>query len=441
MADALLGFTLNGANVGEFTQAFSATVAGSTRVFDADRMSISHRLSAASTADLYVRGFTPAEFSEVRLYNGGSGGDCLFGGHAVATNLDSLVRINDDPWWHLQCQDYTWLLNLYKRVRGTYHGIGVNTCLSRILSSFTEGGFRVGYCSSALGDVSNFVLEDVSVTDAINRLAEQKDAFWDIDADKRVHIFTTPDHLSTDSLTITNSSNNFSRLSVVRDGQDIATSVLVHGYQTQVTTRVYASATTVAVDDVEPFVGTGVGGIAFSGGIRFTYTGTSVTVGAGTLTGVSGLTSDIQQGDPVWVRGEASDGTAQSDLATLLGGGASGVAEIKITAERANVVEAGNLATAILERRKASFKSLGYDTYDQQDTGAQATVPGQTVAVTLTAPFTLSGTFRVQEIQLGLREGGKIAGSTLGFSRRVNLGPYQRSLSLTNALQGAWRHY
>lgn len=166
------------------------------------------------------------------------------------------------------------------------------------------------------------------------------------------------------------------------------------------------------------------------------YTGTSVTSGAGNLTGVT-ITLDIPQGAEVLVRGEAEDASAQSDLATLLGGGASGVAEIVVKAEQANTTEANALAAAVLERRKTSFTKIDYRAYDQQHTDAQATVPGQVVTVDITAPLTVSGDYRVQDVSLSVRT--KVSGSTLGFVRSVTLAPYQRSLAFENAIQGRWR--
>lgn len=432
MAVALLGFTLNTATLGEMTEAFSVTVGGSSRPIDTERVTIVDRLSASGSASLYVRGAAPAELSEVRIYNGGTGGICLFGGHAIRTSYDSIVRLGDDPWWQLDCQDYTWLLNRYRRVRGTYTGCGVNTTLRRILAEFSDGGFRVGYCPQSLGDVRDLVLDDVSMTDALDRLAESCDAFWDVDPDKRVHIFQDPDHLSTDSVALSAALKNFSSPSYTRDGVQMATRVVCHGASRAVAALTAAGSTTLVLDDVAPFAGAASSaGDAFVSGIAFSYTGVDVV--AKTLTGVTGLTGDAVEGAQVFVRAVVDDATAQSDLSTLLGG-ASGVAELLIGGEGLSRDEAVAAATAILERRKATFTSLSYDTYDQQHTHAQNTVPGQMVSVSLTSPLTVSASLRVQEIKLSTRVGMTLSGASLQFNRRVTLAPYFRGLALVGRL-------
>lgn len=433
MADALLGFTLNDANVGAMTEAFSAVIAGSARVVNVDALSITDRLSAPATADLLVRGFTPAAYSDVKLYNGGTGGVVIFGGTAVSVGYNA-VRLGDDPWHTLTCQDYTWLLNRYKRVNAKYTSIGVNTCLTRLLADFTDGGFRVGYCPASLGDVWEVTFSNASVTDAIDELARIAGGFWDVDGDKRVHIFDSPAHLSDDSITLDGSSKNFAQPTVTTDGSDIATRVYVLGDSSNTTAVVASGATEIPVEDVTPFVGaSSSAGTVLVNEQVLTYTDVSVRSGPGNLTGVATISADLPQGASVRVRAMAEDATAQSDLATLLGGGLSGLAELTIESD-ANVDMAQAIADAELAKRKSLYKSLTYLAYDQTHTDAANTVPGQTVSVSLTAPTTVSGTFRVQEVQMSVREGGKLAGSTLAFQRRVTCAPYFRGLNTARRL-------
>lgn len=425
-----LGFTLGSQVIGEITEGFSAVIAGSTRVVSTEpgEFSIVDRLSAASEATLYVRGFVPAEFSDVKLYNGGTGGVRLFCGTVITPTYDA-VRLGDEPWHHLQCRDYTWLINRYKRVRGTYSGIGVNTCLRQVLASFTDGGFTVGYCPSSLGNVRDLTFEDATVTDVLDQLSEIADGFWDVDGDKRVHIFTDPDHLSTDSLTLDASSRNFSGLSVTRDGTEIATRVIVHGASVQVTSLTSSASTTLPIEECAPFIGASTSaGDAFVNGAEIAYTGVSVSSGPGNLTGVTGLTTDVPQGAAAQVRVVVEDSSAQTALATLLGGGMSGVAEIMIQAGGEGIDTCTGIANSVLAVRKASQVQLSYRAQDQVHTGAQETVPGQVVSVSLSSPSTVSGDFRVQSVDIGVKQGGKVAGTTLGFERRVNLAPYNRVL-------------
>lgn len=431
---SLLGFTLGQANVGEMTTGFSVTVAGSAVSIDQDSLQITHRLSAPSTASFAVRGVTPAAFSDVQIYNGGSGGVRVFGGTATRVYYNA-VRIGDDPWHQVECVDYAgFLLNRYKRVTAQYEDTSINTALRRLLEDFTDGGFRVGYCPASLGTIWRLELNDASVTDGIEQLATACGGFWDADADKRVHIFSDPDHLSADGITIDDTSQNFVRPTVQTDGEGIATRVIVLGDSTTTTSITAAGASTVEVEDVTPFVGASLSsGTALCEGQVLTYTGASARNGPGSLTGVSGVVSDVVAGAAIRVRAMAEDASAQSDLATALGGGLSGIAELTLPMEGDRDLVT-DIAAAELAKRKSAFKSLTYTADDERHSGAFGTVPGQTVTVDLTTPTTVSGTYRVQQVDLSLRTGGTLSGTSVDFTRRINLGPYFRGLNVARRL-------
>lgn len=433
MADALLGFTLNGANVGNLTEEFSAVIGGSTRRVRVEDLTISPRLSGPSTATVFVRGFTPSLFADIQLYNGGSGGIRLFGGTVVNIAYDA-VRMGDDPWHRLDCQDYTWLADRYTKVNARYSDCGVNTALHRLVASFTNGGFRVGYCPSTLGDVWDVAFENATVTQAVDELAQQAGGFWTIDADKRINIFADTAMFSSDGLSVSDSSKNFVAPNVASDGREIATRVVVLGAGSQTTATVVPTATTIPVEDVLAFRGESASsGSVIAGEQVLTYTGVSVTSGPGNLTGVSGLTKEIPQGTLVRFYVMAEDASAQTTLATALGGGLSGIATLKIETDAGRDL-ATAIATAELAKRKTTFTQLQYTTYDQTHTGASRTIPGQTVSVSLTAPTSVSGTYRVQAAEISMRPGGRLAGTALQFQRRVTLAPYFKGLNTARRL-------
>lgn len=431
MADALLGFTLNGANVGTLTEGFSAVIGGSTQPVSVDGLTISPRLSGPSTATVYVRGVTPTLFSDIQLYNGGTGGIRLFGGTVLNIAYDA-VRMGDDPWHRLDCQDYTWLADRYTKVNARYSDCGVNTALNRLVSSFTNGGFRVGYCPSSLGDIWDVAFENATVTQAVDELARQAGAYWTIDADKRINIFSDTAMFSSDSLSVSDSSKNFVAPNVASDGREIATRVVVLGAGTQTTDMVVPSATTIAVEDVLPFRGeSSSSGSAQIGEMVIAYSDTSVAMGPGTLTGVTGVTTEIPQGASVRVYALAEDSSAQTTLASALG--ASGIATLRIETDAGRDLAVA-IAAAELAKRKSTFTQLQYTAYDQTHAGASRTLPGQTVSVSLTAPTSVSGTFRVQAAEISMRAGGKLAGTALQFQRRVTLAPYFKGLNTARRL-------
>lgn len=431
MALSYLGFSLGSANVGDITEGFSAVIGGSSRPVAVEDLSINPRLSGPSMATVYVRGFVPALYADIALYNGGTGGVKLFAGTVLNVAYDA-VRLGDDPWHRLDCQDYTWLADRYAKVTARYQDCGVNTALHRLISSFTNGGLRVGYCPASLGDIWDVAFENATVTQAIDTLAQQAGAYWTIDGDKRVNIFSDVSHYSGEALSVSNSSKNFSALNVTQDGREIATRVIVRGAGTQTTDVVATSATTIPVEDVIPFRGDSASsGQAIVNDQVISYTGTSVASGPGDLTGVTGITVEIAQGADIRVYAMVEDATAQTTLASALGSSGIAILNMDVDAGRDLAIA---IATAELAKRKDTFTQLQYTAYDQLHTGASQTWPGRTVSVLLSAPTSVSGTFRVQAADITMRPGGKLSGTSLQFQRRVTLAPYYRGLNTARRL-------
>jgi len=102
----------------------------------------------------------------------------------------------------------------------------------------------------------------------------------------------------------------------------------------------------------------------------------------------------IEQGDPVNVLIVVDDLPAQTALAAMLGGGASGVQESYKQDRRLSIAEATAEAYALLARSKDPVVTVRYRTTDP------ATVSGALVTITLGAPVHVVGTFRIQDMTL-----------------------------------------
>ena len=111
------------------------------------------------------------------------------------------------------------------------------------------------------------------------------------------------------------------------------------------------------------------------------------------LTGVSGILWPINAGDPVNIYVTRNDAAAQSALAALLGTG-DGIREDHIQDRRLSQDEIEARCDALLESRKDARAEVTYQTQDQN------TIAGATITVSIGAPTSVSGTFKIQEVTI-----------------------------------------
>ena len=129
-------------------------------------------------------------------------------------------------------------------------------------------------------------------------------------------------------------------------------------------------------------------------GMLLSYTGTDARSGSGSLTGCTGIVRDIPQGARVAYAHQRDDTTAQSTLATRLGGGLSGVLVHRETSHPIqSVAEAEDITAADLGVFKHPLEGLTYRIVNPHYR------PGLTVAASITRPFAITGTFRIQQVR------------------------------------------
>lgn len=375
------------------TRTFGLTVGGTSRLDDARQkvnFTLTKVLDGTSSLSLTMGGTRPAEGADVLMT---LGGELLFGG--TVQRVRSVQLGPGLMEWQVAASDWWWLLNRYARVTGRFVG-GVNTVVNRLLSTYTDGGFLPGYLSSSLGDI-DIAFDDVSVGECLKRIAKASNAgagaYLRLTPFKRVDIATSfPDGLS---LTLVDGSN---RTSVVSERilDQVRTRVQVRGRSTQTTALVSANATSIPVEDCGLFAASGTAWVARLGAV--TYTGLSVARGPGSLTGASGITSDISQGTDVSVYAVVNDSTAQTALATTLGGGRSGVAIHTIANDAWSLTEATGMAGAHLALLKDPQVAIQVQAEAMTAAEMQQQEPGAVISATVTTPQTISGSFRLQQV-------------------------------------------
>lgn len=403
------------------------TFAGTTRTTQVEDLAITLNLEgpSAATGRLTVSSISAGQAVEV--WRGGvSVGVPLFGGNVVqlqpkAARFSEPVRVD----W--TATDYRWLLDQTTRVTTRVQGRGVNVTVRTFLTTYAPSGFTAGYLPSTLGDISEMQFTDERLSVALDRIAAQVDgrAFWGVDPQKRVSMWLAsedPPHLQGATLAITDATTHRSP-KIDLDLTNIRTRVIAEGGGSATSSIVGTGAMAVAVDEVGWYAAGGGGARAAQ--VVFTYAGTSPSSGPGVLTGCTGVTDDIPQGETVYVREQADDSSAQTALATLVGG--SGIAVHVVKDGRINAATAATKATAALTLYDDLIRGLTYDTDEEVHT-----VPGRTVAVSITRPAVLQQTVRIQSVEI--EKFGKVTATSTVLVRRVDTRPTR--ITLAQILRG-----
>lgn len=370
-----------------------------------------------ATLNFTVKNLTPTVGSDVK-FTYATPNDYWFGGTLLVKRQRPVNNATSGLLWDCTAVGYEWLLDRYDVVRARYRSTGVGTIAADILSQFTDGGFRVGYCPSDLGNIDmDFTFE--TVYRALVRVATAVGAKVEITPDRIVNIYSTyPDAAYA---TVTGTAIQRESFQYTQDLTQVRTRVLYRGRGTTAAAAGDAGATTLSVTDTGPFSMSG--GFAASGQNLITYTSTSVGSGEGALTGVTGIDYDITEGDAVDVLVIATDSSAQTALATLLGGGLSGQATAYLEDGRLSQAEAtvrgvADLATfgGALDEVRFAYKAV-----------QRHLKVGRTLTLNIASPISVSGDFTIQVVQV--QPYGRVGESFTQVFQHVSLSPYLRSLT------------
>jgi len=462
----------------DITPSFSIQINGvdRTKQFVMSELSIQQVLGQPSTMSARCVGFVPIRGQEIRVTAFNGSGTVYFAGHILTVTVTQ-ARASDRSSYVIQCQDYTWLIDRYARVTATFVDEGVNTVAARICQSFTNAGFVTGFIPSSLGNVTRLEFVEETPLGALQRLAETSDAYLTIGPERHVNIFQLPDHLPSNSLTLTDTSQNFAAFQRALDLTDVATQVTVRGGGSQVSSLTATSMTVIPVTDIRFYdqAGTVVVGpskIDYVGRQVLTPAGAAVNLvsaylgfalgtqflgnqygnitpsGPGNLTGVV-LPRTLSVNETVDLLVTRVDSTAAATLSSALSydlsylgftlgqqvllNEASGIATFYYQDARLTATEADGVAQALLAAKGYGQDQIVFDTQDQfHATLAPYMVPGQVVAVNLTTPSSIAESYRVQQVDI--TPDGALSGDNIHFLRRVTLGTELRDQGVIRAL-------
>lgn len=405
MASSALGFTLGDAtnavlNSYVYDLAFLIVTTDRTSSFIVDDCTITRSLGEPGTMTARVKGgsWTPAPGNLVRvMLDGAAGRVRYFAGTVTACRVVAWGPTTVTPIYELDIVDFRWLLSRYALVFGEWYNVGINTVARDIVTTYQNGGFRMGYAPAALGNVETFTANGITIADALDQLAELAGAYWDVDADQRVHLFQTPDHLSAESVSVTNTSKNVMDLEATTDYADIATRVCVAGTGTTLTNDLAWDGDFIWVDSADPF-NADTGTVLIGGVDVVNYSAVNDTSTVRNLVAATDRSRDWPAGTEVRAYAVVDDSTAQTNLATALDFSLSGIAVRLVDAPTLTYTEAVTRGNAELDRYAAGYSELRGTMVDVRHTGATSLQPGVTVSANVTAPFTISGDYRVQTV-------------------------------------------
>lgn len=267
------------------------------------------------TFSFRTKTITPVTGSDVQLKYSTPNED-LFGGtllqlEAAPEAPDSAALI-----WHGTAVGYQWLLDRYDRVLAQYDNVGVGTMVADILHRFTDGGFRVGYCPSSLGNLTmTFNFE--TVWQALMRIARAAgNVFIEVTPERIVNLYSTYPEAAL--ATVTGDGVVQGTVRYRKDLTQVRTRTLYRGQSTTVSQVVAAGASTIPVQD--SFIFPPGPALAIAGRNLISYLFRQVGLGTTQLIGCTGVLYDIAAGEQISVIAEAEDAAARSALAAVLGG-------------------------------------------------------------------------------------------------------------------------
>jgi hypothetical protein len=192
---------------------------------------------------------------------------------------------------------------------------------------------------------------------------------------------------------LTDTSDAFWDFVFTEDVSQVRTRVRCHGGSSSTSVAVGTGATSIPIDETRLFASTG--GLALAGANRITYTGKSAAEGPGSLTGVTGVTYAITQGETVTVLAEAEDNYAMATMAAISGG--DGQFEHSFTDGNRGDAAARLAAQGDLALHSGPEQFISFKTRDP------LALPGSTVSVDVTNPQTgekVQGDFLIRSVRV-----------------------------------------
>lgn len=166
--------------------------------------------------------YRPAVNQEVEILNGAT---VIFGG--VIHNLERSLEANGEARYRVKCKDYSFYADRQLVVE-EYNDDTVNDIIADILTNFTDGTFTDTNVACTMV-IKKIQFDRVTVTDAIQRLADITGYSWYIDYEKDIHFFEKNTEVAPFDITDSNAKAIHETLSITDDLSQIRNRVFIRG--------------------------------------------------------------------------------------------------------------------------------------------------------------------------------------------------------------------
>lgn len=166
--------------------------------------------------------YRPATNSEVELYDGAVK---IFAGRIYM--IEKQREDDNKVRYKIKCKDYSYDLDRQLVVEG-YEDKTVNYIIDDILINFTDGSFTDNNVDCAI-EITKITFDRITITEALQRLAELTGYSWYVDEDKDIHFFEkNTESAPTD---ITENDGNYipSTMKIIDDISQIRNRVFIKG--------------------------------------------------------------------------------------------------------------------------------------------------------------------------------------------------------------------
>jgi hypothetical protein len=346
----------------------------------------------------------------------------LFGG---TVDTVSFIKQDGQPTvFDVSCTDWLWLANKDTEIYETFVETGVNTVVTKVID-YTDPGIEImpGSIPESLGNIS-IAIDGSNFEQAINDIAKAAKANWKLTAHRRLDMYRT-EVPSGHVLTLVDDTR-VKILGFQSQLSQIRTRVTGLGGGSQTSGLTASGSSTLAVKESGWYSSSG-GMLKVPGMAPLTYTGVTTESGPGVLTGVSGITRDIADGETAYLFVELNDLSAQADLATRLSGGGSltGVATYRFTDQRLSLSELSNRCQMYLDFFKTPIQQASYSMGmpDFYYNAQRRWEIGKLVTVSVpTSNGTITGTLRLSELTIeGLADVAMEDGTGYSWETQRNL--------------------
>lgn len=376
---------------GYFREFMQVRIAGIDQGAKITGLVIRRKLSdQPNTATFQMSGAEPPWGAPVIIGNG-TIEKRLFAGFITQRSQPSVKQVGGTPTrqiWDVTCHDLKWDLAGEACVLEEYTDTPAHIIFRELATKYSPD-YSLSRVRTGAPVIDRITFEGVSLPVAFTQLANRAAAAgdgnwrWDLDPAGRYHFFDV-EPLVAQPKPVSIANLDYDDLDFNEAIGGIRTQVIGIGGGGATTAPVAAGATSIPVDECGWYVGTR----AKAGNQWITYTGRSVSSGAGLITGVpasgaGSLARPLMQNDRVSVVVVVDDLAAQAALAAATG--RSGIRQFVLRDGNANEAGLTEDARSQLALFGGPVTSGGYTTRDAvADAGRLATidVPGRTTAMT-----------------------------------------------------------